>query len=124
MTKAPLCSGAFAQAFRFVRAVAIGPLRSNAGPACRRASLRQRVGLYGAGYEAVRSGAQFGAMLHASSKPQSNGMSEAFVKNVKRDYISISAIPLAETALQLIHVWIEDYNEIHSHSALKMVSPR
>ncbi len=54
------------------------------------------------------------------ASPQSNGMSEAFVKTLKRDYIRISALPDAETALRLIDGWIEDYNEIHPHSALKM----
>lgn len=47
---------------------------------------------------------------------QSNGMSEAFVKTLKRDYLPISPIPDAEKALRKI----EDYNEIHQHSALKM----
>jgi len=46
------------------------------------------------------------------------------VKTLKRDYIRLSPIPDAETALRLINGWIEDYNEIHPHSALKMVSPR
>ena len=58
------------------------------------------------------------------ASPQSNGMSEAFVKTLKRDYIRIAALPDAETALLLIDGWIEDYNEIHPHSALKMASPR
>ncbi|MFB9794941.1 IS3 family transposase [Shinella granuli] len=58
------------------------------------------------------------------ASPQSNSMSEAFVKTLKRDYIRISALPDAETALRLIDGWIEDYNEIHPHSALKMASPR
>ncbi len=58
------------------------------------------------------------------ASPQSNGMSEAFVKTLKRDYIRISPIPDAETALRKIDGWIEDYNEIHPHSALKMASPR
>ncbi|MBD9544972.1 IS3 family transposase [Ensifer sp. ENS04] len=58
------------------------------------------------------------------ASPQSNGMSEAFVKTLKRDYIRISPIPDADTALRNIDGWIEDYNEIHPHSALKMASPR
>ncbi|WCK25806.1 IS3 family transposase [Agrobacterium pusense] len=58
------------------------------------------------------------------ASPQSNGMSEAFVKTLKRDYIRISALPDAQTALRLIDGWIEDYNEIHPHSALKTASPR
>ncbi len=39
-------------------------------------------------------------------------MSEAFVKTLKRDYIRISALPEAQTALRLIDGWIEVYNEI------------
>ncbi len=58
------------------------------------------------------------------ASPQSNGMSEAFVKTLKRDYIHLSALPDSETTLRLIDGWIEDYNEIHPHSALKMASPR
>jgi transposase InsO family protein len=42
------------------------------------------------------------------ASPQSNGMSEAFVKTLKRDYVRISALPDAETALRLIDGWIED----------------
>ena len=56
--------------------------------------------------------------------PESNGMSEAFVKTLKRDYVRISPLPDAETALRQIAGWIDDYNEIHPHSALRMRSPR
>ena len=56
------------------------------------------------------------------ASPQSNGMSEALAKTPKRDYIRISALPDAATALRLIDDWIEDDNEIHPHSALKMAS--
>lgn len=58
------------------------------------------------------------------ASPQANGMSEAFVKTLKRDYVRISALPDAETALRIIDGWIEDYNKIHPHSAPKMVSPQ
>jgi putative transposase len=58
------------------------------------------------------------------ASPQSNGMSEAFVKTFKRDYVRISSLPDAQTALRQITGWILDYNEIHPHSALKMASPR
>lgn len=56
--------------------------------------------------------------------PQSNGMSEAFVKTFKRDYVYINPLPNAETVLKLIAEWFEDYNENHPHSGLKMLSPR
>ena len=56
--------------------------------------------------------------------PQSNGMAEAFVNTLKRDYVSVSPLPDAETALRLIPGWFEDYNENHPHSGLRMRSPR
>jgi transposase InsO family protein len=56
--------------------------------------------------------------------PESNGMSEAFVKTFKRDYLRVNPLPDATTALRQIAGWIDDYNEIHPHSALRMRSPR
>ncbi|EGJ19316.1 integrase catalytic subunit (plasmid) [Cereibacter sphaeroides WS8N] len=56
--------------------------------------------------------------------PQSNGISEAFVKTLKRDYVQVTPLPDAQTALGLIGAWMEDYNENHPHSGLKMRSPR
>jgi putative transposase len=56
--------------------------------------------------------------------PQSNGMSEAVVKTLKRDYVQVTPLPDAQTVLGLIGGWIEDYNDNHPHSGLKMRSPR
>lgn len=56
--------------------------------------------------------------------PESNGMSEAFVKTFKRDYARVNPLPDAQTALRQIAGWIADYNEVHPHSALRMRSPR
>jgi putative transposase len=56
--------------------------------------------------------------------PESNGMSEAFVKTFKRDYLRINPLPDAPTTLRQVAGWIDDYNEIHPHSALRMRSPR
>ena len=56
--------------------------------------------------------------------PQSNGISEAFVHTLKRDYVQVSPLRDAVTALALIETWIEDYNDHHPHSGLKMRSPR
>jgi putative transposase len=56
--------------------------------------------------------------------PQSNGISEAFVNTLKRDYVRVTPIPNAEIAMQAIASWFEDYNENHPHSGLKMRSPR
>ena len=51
-------------------------------------------------------------------------MAEAFVKTLKRDYVRVTALPDAETALGKIEAWIEDYNTVHPHSRLGYRSPR
>tara|TARA_B110000971_G_C19723946_1_gene369908 strand:- start:294 stop:524 length:231 start_codon:yes stop_codon:yes gene_type:complete len=58
------------------------------------------------------------------ASPQSNGMSEAFVKTFKRDYVRVDPLPDAKTIQKLIGDWVEDYNENHPHSGLKWKSPR
>ena len=56
--------------------------------------------------------------------PESNGMSESFVKTLKRDYARLAILPDAETILAKLPSWIEDYCEVHPHSGLKFRSPR
>ena len=56
--------------------------------------------------------------------PESNGMAEAFVKTLKRDYVRVTTLPDADTALDLIETWMEDYNTVHPHSRLGYRSPR
>ena len=56
--------------------------------------------------------------------PQSNGISEAFVRTLKRDYVQITPLPSAEVVLGLLPDWFKDYNTHHPHSGLKMRSPR
>lgn len=50
--------------------------------------------------------------------PQSNGMAEAFVKTIKRDYVAVNGAPDAITVLRNLPGWIEDYNEHAPHKAL------
>jgi transposase InsO family protein len=56
--------------------------------------------------------------------PESNGIAEAFVKTLKRDYARVTMLPDAPTVLGLVSTWIEDYNTSHPHSGLRMLSPR
>lgn len=56
--------------------------------------------------------------------PQSNGMSEAFVKTLKRDYVQVTPLPDAQTVLGLIGSWIEDYNDNHPLRAEDALAPR
>jgi putative transposase len=56
--------------------------------------------------------------------PQSNGMAEAFVRTIKRDYVRVSPAPDAETVLRQLPTWLTHYNEVHPHKALGYRSPR
>jgi putative transposase len=56
--------------------------------------------------------------------PESNGISEAFVKTLKRDYARVAILSDAATTLALLPGWFEDYNTIHPHSGLRFLSPR
>jgi putative transposase len=56
--------------------------------------------------------------------PQSNGMAEAFVRTLKRDYVRVSPVPDAETVLRQLPAWLAHYNELHPRRALRYRSPR
>lgn len=47
-----------------------------------------------------------------------------FVKTLKRDYVQVTPLPDAQTVLGSTGGWIEDYDNNHPHSGLKMRSPR
>ena len=55
--------------------------------------------------------------------PESNGMAEALVKTIKRDYVYANDCVDPETVLKMLPDWIKDYNENAPHSALGMLSP-
>ena len=46
------------------------------------------------------------------------------MKTLKRDYARLAILADAETAMQLLPAWFEDYNTIHPHSGLRILSPR
>ena len=58
------------------------------------------------------------------SSPQSNGMSEAFVNTLRRDYQAGADLSTAERVLEHIPAWIVDYNAVAPHSALGYQSPQ
>lgn len=59
-----------------------------------------------------------------SYSPQSNGMAEAFVKTLKRDYVWVSDTRDAITVMKQLPEWFESYNESAPHKGLRMLSPR
>jgi putative transposase len=56
--------------------------------------------------------------------PQSNGMAEAFVRTLKRDYVRVNAKPDARAVINQLPVWIDHYNRVHPHRSLGYRSPR
>jgi putative transposase len=59
-----------------------------------------------------------------AASPQSNGMSEAFVNTLRRDYIVGADLSSAAVVLDQIPAWIADYNAVAPHSALGFQSPQ
>jgi putative transposase len=55
--------------------------------------------------------------------PESNGMSEAFVNTIRRDYVAGADLSTAEAVLPQIPGWLADYNAVAPHSALGYQSP-
>lgn len=55
--------------------------------------------------------------------PESNGMAEAFVNTIKRDYVYTNDCETAEKVLKMLPEWFNDYNNMAPHSALGMMSP-
>jgi putative transposase len=55
--------------------------------------------------------------------PQSDGMAEAFVRTVRRDYVRVNPLPDALTVMRQLSAWITHYNEVHPHKALGYRSP-
>ena len=59
----------------------------------------------------------------AAYSPESNGMAEALVKTIKRDYVYLSDTINAQETIKMLKGWIDDYNQEAPHSALGMMSP-
>lgn len=55
--------------------------------------------------------------------PESNGMAEAFVHTLKRDYVSGADLSSAAAVLEQLPRWIADYNGVAPHSALGYRAP-
>lgn len=77
-------------------------------------------------YETIRFGRSLGFDICTTPaySPESNGMAEAFVKTFKRDYVTVSQLPDAQTVLAKLPEWFDDYNEKAPHKGLQMCSPR
>ena len=59
----------------------------------------------------------------AAYSPESNGMAEALVGTIKRDYVYVNDCVSAEVTAQMTPGWFKDYNEVAPHSYLAMMSP-
>ena len=56
-------------------------------------------------------------------RPESNGMAEAFVKTIKRDYVYVNDCVDPEAVLEMLPSWFSDFDEVAPFSALGMLSP-
>lgn len=59
---------------------------------------------------------------HRSVAPESNGVSETFVKTIKRDDARILPRPDACTVLRQLPAWIDDFTENQPHSSMELRS--
>lgn len=86
--------------------------------------LSDRGSIYRA-YETIKIGRQLGlkSCFTAAYSPQSNGMAEAFVNTIKRDYVYTNDCVDANTVIKMLDGWLHDYNNIAPHSGLGMKSP-
>lgn len=80
-------------------------------------------------HETRAFGASCGFLIRTTPaySPESNGMAEALVKTIKRDYVHVAAledIADAASVLRRLPGWFHDYNEHGPHRALGMLSPR
>ena len=83
----------------------------------------------GSGYIAKRPRAfardlGFEPLTTPVTSPQSNGMAEAFVRTIKRDYARVDLLPDASTVIESLPLWFEPLQRVHPHSALRYQSPR
>lgn len=63
-----------------------------------------------------------GALTTPVESPQSNGMAEAFVRTIKRDYARVSPRPDAETVVRQLPGWIAHYNDLWTPPAASRMS--
>ncbi len=63
-------------------------------------------------------------MTTPAYSPESNGMAEAFVNTVNRDYVYGADLSDGETVIRQLPEWIDDYNRIAPHSPLGMLSQK
>jgi len=53
------------------------------------------------------------------SRRQSNGMAEAFVRTLKRDYVRVNPRPNVQSVIDGLPGWFAHYNEVHPLRALR-----
>ncbi len=77
-------------------------------------------------HETIEFGRRIGLEICTTPpySPESNGMAEALVKTLKRDYVWVSDLSDAQMVMRQLPGWFEDYNERAPHKALQMRSPR
>lgn len=77
-------------------------------------------------YETIAFGRSLGFDICTTPAycPESNGMAEAFVKTIKRDYVYLSDLSDTQTVMAQLQTWFDDYNQNAPHKGLNMRSPK
>jgi Integrase core domain len=81
-------------------------------------ALRQRLGYIAHDTKSLAREIKLEPRTTPMQSPQSNGMAEAFVRTIKRDYVRVSPIPDARTVLECLPLWFQHDNSLHPHKAL------
>ena len=71
-------------------------------------ALRQLLGLHRRGHAPDAAKLNLAQRFTPMASPKSNGMTEAFVKTIKRDYVRVRPLPDAPAALDQIDGWFKD----------------
>src|SRR6516164_8595298 len=53
--------------------------------------------------------------------PQSNGMAEAFVRTIRRDYVRVNPLPDAQTVMRQLSAWITHYKHASQHPSVYVI---
>ena len=53
--------------------------------------------------------------------PQSNGMAEAFVRTIKRDYVRVNPRPDAQTVMRQLSAWMTHYKHASQHPSVYVI---
>ena len=85
-------------------------------------TLGQRL-LQGIQQAALFKGSAGRAASQQQQQPTVERQAKAFVRTLKRGYVSVNSKPEARTVIEQLPGWFAPYNDVHPHPALRYPSP-